>query len=223
MFGREPHLPIDVALGVNSATSGSGSYPAYIANLRDRLSLAYQKVIEESMKSAAHSKQSYDSRAHQATIQVGDLVLVRNLTGVADFRPPHFEMPAAVENLEANSDEMENPMQTDSKQVHPDPVAAGTDQQCDAGYPAIPNSVFPISDSDERPTEVTHSARGPDVAEADPIQEPPYLTRSGRTSKPPQRLICDPVWTQKASVLLYLANSQNQELLQNVFQNWLNC
>ena len=74
MFGREPHLPIDVALGVNSVTSGSGSYPAYIANLRDRLSLTYQKVIEESRKSAARNKQSYDSRARQATIRVGDLV-----------------------------------------------------------------------------------------------------------------------------------------------------
>ena len=80
MFGREPHLQIDVALGVNSVTSGSESYPAYIANLRDRLSLAYQKVIEESRKSAARNKQSYDSRARQATIQVGDLVLVRNLS-----------------------------------------------------------------------------------------------------------------------------------------------
>ena len=70
MFGREPHLPIDVALGVNSVTSGSGSYPAYIANLRDRLSLAYQKVIEV--------KEVHCSR--QATIQVGDLVLVRNLS-----------------------------------------------------------------------------------------------------------------------------------------------
>ena len=81
MFGREPQLPIiDVALGVNSVTSGSGSYPAYIANLRDRPSLAYQKVIEESRKSTARNKQSYDSRAHQATIQVGDLVLVRNLS-----------------------------------------------------------------------------------------------------------------------------------------------
>ena len=60
LFGREPHLPIDVALGVNSVTSGSGSYPAYIANLRDRVSesLAYQKVIEESRKSAARNKQS---------------------------------------------------------------------------------------------------------------------------------------------------------------------
>ena len=114
-------------------------------------------------------------------------------------------------------------MQTDSQPVHPDPVVTGTDQQCDAGYPAIPNSVLPISDSDERPTEVTHSESVPDVAEADPIQDPPFVTRSGRTSKPPQRLICDPVWSQKASVLLSLANSQNQELLQNVFQNPLNC
>ena len=114
-------------------------------------------------------------------------------------------------------------MQTDSQLVHPDPVVAGTDQQCDVGYPAITNSVLPISDSDERPTEVNHSESGPDVAEADPIQGPPFVTQSGRTSKPPQRLICDPVWSQKASVLLSLANSQNQELLQNVFQNWLNC
>ena len=80
MFGREPHLPIDVALGVNPVTSGSGSYTAYIANLRDRLSLAYQKVIEESRNSAARNKQSYDRQARQASIQVGDLVLVRNLS-----------------------------------------------------------------------------------------------------------------------------------------------
>ena len=80
MFGREPHLPIDVALGVNSVTSVSGSYPAYIANLQDHLSLAYQKVIKESRKSAARNKQSYDSRVRQATMQVGDLVLVRNLS-----------------------------------------------------------------------------------------------------------------------------------------------
>ena len=80
MFGREPHLPIDVALGVNSVTSRSGSYPAYIANLRDRLSLAYQEDIEESRKFAARNKQSYDSRASQATIQMGDLVLLRNLS-----------------------------------------------------------------------------------------------------------------------------------------------
>ena len=73
MFGREPYLPIHIALGVNSVTSGSGSYPAYISHLRDCQNLAYQKVI-------ARNKQSYDSRAGQPTIQVGDLVLGRNLS-----------------------------------------------------------------------------------------------------------------------------------------------
>ena len=331
MFGREPHLPVDVALGVNSVSSGSGSYPAYIANLRDRLSVAYQKVIEESRKSAARNKQSCDSRAHQASIQVGDLVLVRNLSirgkhkladrweedpyrvvecipglpvykvqdkdgrervlhrnlllpfrgppstpatspqpvrpkqprqlksptedssgdleiiiednidddsytelipisaskplnpEAADFRPPHVDIPAAVENPGVQGDVMENPMQIDSQQEHPDPVIPGTDHQCTAGCPVVPNSGLPILDSDERPTEVTYSESGPDVAEADPVQDPPYVTRTGRTRRPPQRLICDPVWSQKASVLLSLVNSQNQELLQNVFQNWLNC
>ena len=79
-------------------------------------------------------------------------------------------MPAAVENPEADGHGMENPMQTDSQPVHLDPVVAGTDQQCDAGYLAVPNSVLPISNSDERPTEVTRSESGPDEAEADPIQ-----------------------------------------------------
>lgn len=44
MFGREPRLPIDVAFGVNHVNSGSKSYPAYIASLRDRLCFAYEKV-----------------------------------------------------------------------------------------------------------------------------------------------------------------------------------
>ena len=123
-----------------------------------------------------------------------------------EFPSPHFEMPAAVENPETDGDVMENPMQTYSQPVHPDPVVAGTDQQCDAGYPAIPNSFLPIWDSDERPTEVTRTESGPDEAEADPIQDPPFVTRSGRMGKPPQWLICDPVWSQKASVLLSLAN-----------------
>ena len=142
---------------------------------------------------------------------------------VEDFRPPHVEMPGAVENTEADGDGMENPMQTDSQQMHTDPVVPGAEQQCDAGYPAIPNSVLPISDWDECPTEVIHSESGPEVAEADPHSDSTYVTRSGRTSKPPQRLICDAVWSQEASVLLSLANSQNQKLLLNVYQNWLSC
>ena len=88
----------------------------------------------------------------------------------AEFPSPYFETPAAVENPEADGDGMENPPQSDSQPMHPDPVVAGTGQRCDAGYLAVPNSVLPISDSDERPTEVTRSESGPDEAEADPIQ-----------------------------------------------------
>ena len=69
--------------------------------------------------------------------------------------------------------------------MHPDHVVAGIDQQCDAGYLVIPNSVLPILDSDKRPTEVTRSESGPDEAKADPIQDSPFVTQSGRTSKPP--------------------------------------
>ena len=79
-------------------------------------------------------------------------------------------------NPEADGDGMENPMQTDSQQVHPDPVVPETDHQCDAGYPVVPNTVLPILDLDERPTEGTHSESGPDVAEADPVQDLTYDT-----------------------------------------------
>lgn len=328
MFGREPRLPVDITLGVNPVSSESKSYPAYIANLRDRLSHAYRKVIEESKKAAARNKQLYDNRARQATIQEGDLVLVRNLSTrgkhkladrweedpyqveecipglpvykvqdkdgkervlhrnlllpfrgppstpaarprsvrtqqplqfesppddsrgdletivventddelytelvpisaptplnpeAAVFLSPQVDTPVTVENPDAGSDGM-----TEPTQAHSDPIVTGTDHQADAeGYPVVSNPELPmITGSDERPTEVTHSESGPDVAEVEPVPDPPYVTRTGRTSKPPQRLISDPVWSQKASVLLSLANPQNQELLQNVFQNWLNC
>lgn len=330
MFGREPRLPIDVALGVNHLSSESTSYPAYIASLRDRLSFAYGKVIEEARKSAARNKQLYDSRARQATIQTGDLVLVRNLSirgkhkladrweenpyqvvecipglpvykvqdqdgkervlhrnlllpfrgpaaspqpvrpkrplqfrrpqedsshefetiieqediddephselvplstskplnpEAATFQPPPVDMPIVAEKPNACCDGMENSLQTDSQQMHSDPAIAEPDHPQGARCFAEPNSDLLITGSDERPAEVTHSESEvlPDVSEVEPVQDPPYVTRTGRTSKPPQRLICDPVWSQKASVLLSLANSHNQELLQNVFQNWLNC
>ena len=346
MFGREPRLPIDVALGVNPGDPGSRSYPAYIANLRDRLSHAYRKVIEESKKSAARNKQLYDGRAQRATIQEGDLVLVRNLSirgkhkladrweenpykvvecipglpvykvedkdgkervlhrnlllhfrgpafapatsrrparpkpplqarcppgnsrgdletivegdvedelytemvpistpkplnpGAATFLPPDVDTPVTAENTGDGGDNMddsaavaeENPNAGGDEMEAPtqaplDPFVTEEDRQGDTDDNlVVPDPDLPrITGPSERPTEVTRSEGGPDIEEDDSVQDPPYVTRTGRTSKPPQRLISDPVWSQKASVLLSLVNSQNQELLQNVFQNWLDC
>ena len=49
----------------------------------------------------------------------------------ADFRPAYVGMPAAVENPEADGDGMENPMQTDSQQVHRDPLELITNVMLD--------------------------------------------------------------------------------------------
>ena len=46
-------------------------------------------------------------------------------------------------------------------------------------------------------------------------------TRSGRPTRPPDRLICDPAWSQKAAVLLSLATQNNQAVVENVFCAWL--
>lgn len=324
MFGREPCLPIDVALGVNPVSSGSKSYPAYITNLRDHLSHAYRKVLEESKKSAARNKQLYNSRACQAAIQEGDLVLMRNLSirgkqkladrweenpyqvvecisGLPVYkvqdkdgkervlhpnlllpfrgppsapgagpRPVRPKRPRQFKNPPDNSrGDLETIIEEDTDdRLYPELAPISAPQPLDPEVPTflptcvytpdivlgwriphrlahsrdtqtllqlerntklmlctpvIPQPDLPkIADSDERPTEVTHFESGPELAAAEPEQDPPYMTRAGRASKPPPRLICNPMWSQKASVLPSLANSHNQELLQNVLQTWLN-
>ena len=189
--------------------------------IRPKQPLQLRRPTEDSCRDLEITEEDNDDEPYMELVPISASKPLNS--EAADFRPPHVEMPAAVENPEADGDGMEKPLQTDSQQVHPHPVVPETDHQCDAGYPAVPNSVLPNLDLDEGPTEVTHYESGPDVEEADPVQDPPYVTRTGRKIKSPQRLICDPVWSQKASVLLSLANSQNQELLQNVFQNLLNC
>ena len=101
-------------------------------------------------------------------------------------------MPAAVENPEADGHGMENPMQTDSQLVHLDPVVAGTDQQCDAGYLAVPNSVLPILNS----TEVTCSESGPDEAEADPIQNQSCGNKTMKRSSQTEEEVSRQTWHQ---------------------------
>ena len=91
----------------------------------------------------------------------------------AVFLPPQVDTPVTAENPDAGSDGMEDPMQ-----AHSDPIVTGTDHQADAdGYPVVPNPDLPmITGSDERPTEVTQSESGPDVAEVEPVQDLPYVT-----------------------------------------------
>ena len=69
-------------------------------------------------------------------------------------------------------------------------------------------------------------AEVPDPTEATSTADPGSAannasTRSGRISRPPDRLICDTAWSQKAAVLLSLATQNNQSVVENVFCAWL--
>ena len=54
-----------------------------------------------------------------------------------------------------------------------------------------------------------------------PILERSSVTRSGRITNHPERLVCDRMWCQKATVLLALTTKSNERIIQNVLQGWL--
>ena len=85
MFGREPHMPLDVLFGVDWKNPGESSHRTYAQKLRDRMRQAFQSAGAESTKRAAQNKQRYDQSVRGAVLQPGDRVLVRKLA----FRGKH--------------------------------------------------------------------------------------------------------------------------------------
>ena len=61
IFGRQPRLPIDVALGLPDLHEGR-PLPTYITELREKLHESYQKAMEKADKAKAGQKLSYDRR-----------------------------------------------------------------------------------------------------------------------------------------------------------------
>ena len=81
IFGRHPRLPVDVAMGVQPMEQQvEGDTNAFVDELQERLRFAYEVATTESYKSADRNKERYDKRIRGATVQVGDRVLVRNLS-----------------------------------------------------------------------------------------------------------------------------------------------
>ena len=76
MFGREPNLPIDIALGL---TTEADSMPKskYIQELRERLVRAYDIASKAAEKARSKQKEGYDIRTRGATLELGDRVLVK--------------------------------------------------------------------------------------------------------------------------------------------------
>ncbi len=88
MYGREPKLAVDIALGVQeNIANDKVEYSTYVKHLKDRLTRAYDLAYAYSGKQKNQQKAGYDSRKRltKATLQTGDRVLVK----LVGWKGPH--------------------------------------------------------------------------------------------------------------------------------------
>lgn len=79
MFGRQPHLPIDIAFGLNTVRCAKLSHSEYVKKLAESLTESYRLASEHSQKRALQNKQRFDNKVRESTLTAGDRVLVRNV------------------------------------------------------------------------------------------------------------------------------------------------
>ena len=78
LFGREPRLPVDVEFGLQRGNQkGPLSESNYVSQLRRRLKFAHNKAKQVASKQQVRHKGLYDRKCRGATLDVGDLVLVK--------------------------------------------------------------------------------------------------------------------------------------------------
>ena len=75
MFGRHPRLAVDAFLGLTE----NHSQKDYADKLKDRLKTAYKRATEEMKKKGVKYKHYYDQKVRNATVEVGDRVLVKKV------------------------------------------------------------------------------------------------------------------------------------------------
>ena len=95
MFGRQPHLPVDVALGLAPCTITEPNTSKFIQKLRECTKWAHEKAGAFQAKEAQHHKHNYDKRSRAAALEVSDMVLVH----VTAFKG-HHKMQDRWENRE---------------------------------------------------------------------------------------------------------------------------
>ena len=79
MFGRHPRLPIDLIFNLTPATD-SLSYPQYVAKWQSAMKEAYRIAAEKLGARGDKVKAYYDQKGRSSTLQLGDRVLVKNLS-----------------------------------------------------------------------------------------------------------------------------------------------
>ena len=79
LFGRSPRLPIDAIFDPQPET-GARSHAEYVTKWKTAMQEAYSLALKSATKSAIRGKRNYDKRVRSSALQVGDRVLVCNLT-----------------------------------------------------------------------------------------------------------------------------------------------
>ena len=95
MFGRQPRLPVDVALGLAPHTITEPNTTKFVQKLREQTKWAHKKAETFQAKEAQRHKQNYDKKSRAAALEVGDTVLVH----VTAFKG-HHKMQDRWENME---------------------------------------------------------------------------------------------------------------------------
>ena len=81
MFGRHPRLPIDIAMGTDMEKEEEERMASeYVEELRKKLEWAYEVATKESRKASSGQKGQYDKRIRGTAVEIGDRVLVKNVT-----------------------------------------------------------------------------------------------------------------------------------------------
>ena len=77
MFGRKPHLPIDIRFGANTADWKFNTSTKDVENLKKRVEWAYKTANEVVKEEQKWNKWHYDCKVRCAQSKVGDKVLLK--------------------------------------------------------------------------------------------------------------------------------------------------
>ena len=78
LFGREPSLPIDVIIGIETDTKGRKSYQKYVADWKRQMKEAYKIVMKNSESRKKVDQKRWNAKRLLSPLEVGDHVLVQN-------------------------------------------------------------------------------------------------------------------------------------------------
>ena len=76
MFGRQPCLPVDVALGLAPCTITEPNTTKFVKKLREQTNWDHEKAEAFQAKEAQRHKHNYDRKNRAAALEVRDMVLV---------------------------------------------------------------------------------------------------------------------------------------------------